>query len=124
VDEAGFETPRWRQREPGPRRRQVRLAGTLRRLRQACGDQFIGYEKLGAKGKVVALYVTVRAAVQARRARAAWSCSTRTPFYAESGGQVGDHGQLISGSARFEVPTRRSSRPTSMATTARGPGAR
>jgi alanyl-tRNA synthetase len=47
-----------------------------------------------------------------------------TPFYAESGGQVGDEGDLVSGSARFEVATRRRSSPTCSATTARLPRAR
>ncbi|HUQ51910.1 MAG TPA: alanine--tRNA ligase [Gammaproteobacteria bacterium] len=66
--------------------------------------EFLGYELLVSDAPIVALLDSEGNAVQALEAGAAGTVVLeRTPFYAESGGQVGDSGVLSSGAARFDV---------------------
>jgi alanyl-tRNA synthetase len=66
-------------------------------------NAFTGYEQLAESAKVVALYVDGTAAAALRAGQSGVVVLDRTPFYAESGGQVGDQGVIAVGSARFVV---------------------
>ncbi|TPE62132.1 alanine--tRNA ligase [Sandaracinobacter neustonicus] len=64
---------------------------------------FIGYSTMGAEGAIVAL---VKDGVEVAGAKAGDELvilTNQTPFYAESGGQVGDTGTIALGDALFEV---------------------
>ena len=66
--------------------------------------QFVGYETLASDAPVVALLDEAGRRVQALDKGAKGTVVLeRTPFYAESGGQVGDTGELSAGAARFAV---------------------
>ena len=72
-------------------------------IRVEGSTEFVGYERLEESSQIVALYsggeeVSV-AGVDAEVA----IILKRTPFYAESGGQVGDCGYLETGSAKIEI---------------------
>ena len=64
---------------------------------------FSGYEHLVDSGTVVALLKNKERAEVLRAGEEGQVVLDHTPFYAESGGQVGDAGTLVVGSARFEV---------------------
>ena len=102
VDAEGFEQAMQKQRD------QARAAGKFKVAQglEYAGKptQFHGYENLKHEGaKIVALYAD-GASVQAIKAGdAAVVVLDNTPFYAESGGQVGDQGELRNESARFGV---------------------
>ena len=102
VDAEGFEQAMQKQRD------QARAAGKFKVAQglEYAGKptQFHGYENLKHEGaKIFALYVD-GASVQAIKAGdAAVVVLDNTPFYAESGGQVGDQGELRNESARFGV---------------------
>jgi len=64
---------------------------------------FTGYEQLSGESRVTALFYEGAAVEQLTSGQSGVVVLEQTPFYAESGGQVGDHGLLESGSARFEV---------------------
>ncbi|WP_058615700.1 alanine--tRNA ligase [Tepidimonas taiwanensis] len=101
VDVAGFEAAMQHQRE------QARAAGKFKmdRVLDYAGpdNRFVGYEHLQAQAKVVALYHEGTPVAELKAGQSGIVVLDETPFYAESGGQVGDSGVLISGSARFEV---------------------
>jgi alanyl-tRNA synthetase len=101
VDEAGFQAAMDKQKAAG------RAAGKFKMDRAleyaGAANTFVGYEKLEAPAKVVALYVDGTPVAQMKAGQAGVVVLDTTPFYAESGGQVGDAGAIMAGSARFAV---------------------
>ncbi|MDP3700768.1 MAG: alanine--tRNA ligase [Hylemonella sp.] len=101
VDEAGFKAAMEKQKS------QARAAGKFKMDKaleySGAGNQFVGYETLEAPAKIVALYLDGTSTAVLKSGQTGVVVLDTTPFYAESGGQVGDEGLLTSGSARFEV---------------------
>lgn len=102
VDMAGFEAAMQRQRE------QARAAGKFKMAEglsyEGAETRFEGYENLELSGvKVTALYVEGTQVEQVSAGQDAVVVLDATPFYAESGGQVGDTGLLEAGGVRFAV---------------------
>jgi alanyl-tRNA synthetase len=102
VDEAGFEHAMEQQRERG------RSASTFgvdynQDIQTCCCSEFTGYENVTQRGKVVELFVDGEAAESVSAGQAAVVILDETPFYAESGGQVGDIGELIADGVEFTV---------------------
>src|SRR5581483_6536902 len=66
-------------------------------LRDELGaSEFLGYETHVAEGKIVALVVDGKRVAEAKAGQDAAILVNQTPFYAESGGQVGDTGVMFS----------------------------
>jgi alanyl-tRNA synthetase len=101
VDEAGFAAAMERQKA------QARAAGKFKMDKaldySGAGNEFVGYEQLQQQSKVVGLYLDGVAVAELKSGQTGVVVLDSTPFYAESGGQVGDQGTLTSGSARFAV---------------------
>jgi alanyl-tRNA synthetase len=101
VDEAGFAAAMDKQKS------QARAAGKFKMDKaleySGAGNQFVGYETLQAQAKIVALYVDGTPTAQLKHGQQGVVVLDTTPFYAESGGQVGDEGVIVAGSASFEV---------------------
>ena len=64
---------------------------------------FTGYEHLEGQAKVTAIYVEGKQVEQIEKNQTAMLVLEQTPFYAESGGQMGDSGLLTCGKSEFEV---------------------
>jgi len=102
VDMDGFDAAMSRQRD------QARAAGKFKMAEglsyEGSETRFEGYEKLELDGvKVTALYVDGTQVDRVQTGQHAVVVLDATPFYAESGGQVGDTGLLEGGGARFAV---------------------
>ncbi len=101
VDEAGFKTAMEKQKA------QARAAGKFKMDKaleySGAANQFTGYEHLAETAKIVAIYVDGTGAAALKAGQNGVVVLDTTPFYAESGGQVGDEGVITSGSARFAV---------------------
>ena len=65
--------------------------------------EFIGYSATQGSAKVVALYKDGQSVASLNEGDEGVVVLDQTPFYAESGGQVGDCGYLQAGAARFDV---------------------
>ena len=64
---------------------------------------FTGYEQLAGESQITALFHDGVAVDRLENGRTGVVVLEQTPFYAESGGQIGDRGRLETASARFEV---------------------
>jgi alanyl-tRNA synthetase len=106
VDMTGFETAMEQQRERARSASHFDSKATLpAEVASALAPtQFLGYETLSANGaKVLAIVREGRAVEALHDGEEAVVILDRTPFYAESGGQVGDAGTLSNADGRFEV---------------------
>jgi len=75
---------------------------------------FLGYDELHASATVAELYADGAAVDQIQQGQNAWVVLDQTPFYGESGGQVGDTGLLTADSLRFTVIDTKKSRSAFM----------
>jgi alanyl-tRNA synthetase len=101
VDFAGFEAAMGMQRE---RARAASKFGTQTAVEYSGQKtEFHGYEKLTLGAKVVAIYKAGTAVTAIEAGDTAVIVLDKTPFYAESGGQVGDRGQLVATRGTFHV---------------------
>ena len=101
LDLAGFEAAMGQQRE---------RARAASRFTSATGldysgrkTEFRGYDTLSLPAKVIALYLEGSPAGQLEAGEAGVVVLEQTPFYAETGGQVGDQGELVGSAGTFSV---------------------
>ncbi len=97
VDEAGFDRAMNAQRERARAASQFKMGAQLDYAGQK--TRFRGYETLSTEGRVTALYKEGASAASLATGEAGVVVLIGTPFYAESGGQVGDRGELTKGGA-------------------------
>ncbi len=102
VDEAGFNTAMNRQREQARAAGKFKMAAGLEY--KGAATTFHGYEQLVCEtSRVTAIYVDGGAVTSANAGDDAVVVLDHTPFYAESGGQAGDTGELRNGTTRMVV---------------------
>ncbi len=101
VDEGGFAAAMQHQKDT------ARAAGKFKMDRAleygGVGNTFTGYEQLAGATKVVALYADGVGVSSLSSGQSGVVVLESTPFYAESGGQVGDAGAITASGMRFEV---------------------
>lgn len=102
LDEVGFETAMEAQRE------RARAAGKFGvdygdKLEVSGSTEFHGYEHLAETSRISALFSQGRAVEHLQAGDEGQVILEHTPFYAESGGQVGDTGVIYNGNATFRV---------------------
>jgi alanyl-tRNA synthetase len=94
VDEAGFHAAM-------EKKNQARAAGKFKMDKaldySGAPTTFVGYESLQASAKILALYHDGVSVAALNHGQSGVVVLDTTPFYAESGGQVGDEGELVSG---------------------------
>ena len=101
VDEAGFNAAMQHQKET------ARAAGKFKMDRAleytGAANTFVGYDKLAEAAKIVALYADGVSVSELKAGQSGVVVLDSTPFYAESGGQVGDQGVIAAAGNRFVV---------------------
>ncbi|MEM6189297.1 alanine--tRNA ligase [Shewanella scandinavica] len=102
VDEAGFEVAMAEQRS------RAQAAGNFgadynAALKIDAETAFTGYTELAGQAKVTAIYLNGESVTAIKAGDEAVVVLDVTPFYAESGGQVGDKGQLVANGVEFTV---------------------
>ncbi|MCY3987813.1 MAG: alanine--tRNA ligase-related protein, partial [Gammaproteobacteria bacterium] len=119
VDMPGYDAAMARQRErsrrssgmsaeqdESPESEGIPPSAKARRLRlqeSVPPSEFTGYERLENPAHVIGIRIGGEAAEQVKKGKTAEVVLDRTPFYAESGGQVGDTGVLAGKGLRFKV---------------------
>ena len=101
VDIKGFELAMQAQRERARaaanfQTRQLKIAASV-------SSEFVGYKQLGKQSKVIALFAESEASEQLAPGTDGVVVLEQCPFYAQSGGQLGDSGMLYADGAEFEV---------------------
>ena len=96
LDEAGFDAAMANQKQMARAAGKFKMNAAI----EYSGEktQFVGYQQLQADSQVIALYVDGTAVQKIEAGQAAIVVLNTTPFYAESGGQCGDSGVLVSSS--------------------------
>jgi alanyl-tRNA synthetase len=102
LDEEGFEREMEAQRE---RARSASAFGMdYNALVKVDGDtRFLGYQGVSGAGQIIALFKDGKAVEKLNEGEEGVVVLDQTPFYAESGGQVGDCGTLSGAGVRFDV---------------------
>ncbi|WP_294254099.1 alanine--tRNA ligase [uncultured Comamonas sp.] len=101
VDEVGFNAAMRHQKETARAAGKFKMDRALEYTGQ--GNTFVGYDKLAEDAKIVALYADGVSVSELQAGQNGVVVLDTTPFYAESGGQVGDQGVIAAGGNRFAV---------------------
>jgi alanyl-tRNA synthetase len=101
LDLAGFEAAMAQQRERA--RAASRFTSTAGLDYSGGKTEFRGYDTLNVPAKVVALYREGSVVEALKAGESGVVVLDQTPFYAESGGQVGDRGELVGSGGTFSV---------------------
>jgi len=101
LDEAGFAEAMEQQKKTARAAGKFKMAAKV----EYAGDKtkFVGYESLVHNTHVLALYSEGVSVQELKEGQEGIVVLDTTPFYAESGGQVGDHGVIASAAGQFEV---------------------
>ena len=113
VDEAAYKTLMEKQRSTA-REATARNVGDVAWVEDILkdvpgGDQFVGYDSLTAESEILAIVYEGERTDAVGEGDTAQLVLSRTPFYAEMGGQVGDHGVITCGENVFTVTDTRKS---------------
>ncbi len=113
VDEAAYKTLMEKQRSTA-REATARNVGDVAWVEDILkdvpgGDQFVGYDNLTAESEILAIVYEGERTDAVGEGDTAQLVLSRTPFYAEMGGQVGDHGVITCGENVFTVTDTRKS---------------
>ncbi|MBI2751037.1 MAG: alanine--tRNA ligase, partial [Burkholderiales bacterium] len=101
LDMAGFEASMAQQRERTRKTSRFAVPDYFKYVGER--TEFHGYDTLSLPAKVIALYREGSPADHLEAGEAGVVVLDRTPFYAESGGQVGDRGELVGSSGTFSI---------------------
>jgi alanyl-tRNA synthetase len=101
VDSDGFAAAMEQQKAKGRAAGKFKMDKALEY--SGAGNTFVGYDHLTQASKIVALYADGAPAAALNAGQTGIVVLDTTPFYAESGGQVGDEGVLFSDAGQFEV---------------------
>ncbi len=101
LDEEGFNAAMEQQKKTARAAGKFKMAAKV----EYAGDKtkFVGYESLVHNTHVLALYSEGVSVQELKEGQEGIVVLDTTPFYAESGGQVGDHGTIASAAGQFEV---------------------
>ncbi|TWI65341.1 alanyl-tRNA synthetase [Pseudoduganella lurida] len=101
LDEEGFTAAMENQKRTARAAGKFKMAANVEY--SGAKTSFIGYEQLAFDASVIALYANGAPVQELKEGEAGIVVLDTTPFYAESGGQVGDQGVIQSAGARFTV---------------------
>ena len=102
VDHAGFETAMSAQRDRA-RSASSFSADYNQDIKLDNQTEFTGYNRLDDQVHIIALYSQGQSVTSLQAGEEGLVILDKTPFYAESGGQIGDCGQIVAAGAVFEV---------------------
>ena len=102
VDEEGFEQAMSKQRQRAQQASQFGMDYN-QQLKSENKTAFTGYDDVAGQAKVVELFKEGQAVEQLQAGETGIVVLSETPFYAESGGQIGDQGILVANGPAFEV---------------------
>ena len=102
IDEEGFQTAMEQQRQRAQQASQFGMDYNDR-LKSTQRSEFVGYTETAANSEVVELFVDGKSVSQLSAGEQGIVVLASTPFYAESGGQIGDQGKLVANGGRFVV---------------------
>ncbi|MGB9990941.1 alanine--tRNA ligase [Pseudoduganella rhizocola] len=101
LDEAGFNEAMENQKKTARAAGKFKMAANVEY--SGAKTSFVGYDQLAFDSKVIALYKDGAPVQELKAGDNGIVVLDTTPFYAESGGQVGDQGVIQSASAKFNV---------------------